>query len=79
MIRTVWAGKARALVIAISLAGAAVLLATAAPMSVSNAPLGSDWHCSKAALVLTTCRQTSNVSRETGHTKKPAGMNRRAS
>ena len=73
MIRTIWTGKARALVITISLAGAAVLLATAAPLPVSNAPLGSDWHCSKAAFVLTTCRQTSkdNVSRETRDPKNP--------
>jgi hypothetical protein len=73
MIRTMWNGKARALVIAISLAGAAVLLATAAPLPVSNGPLGSDWHCSKAAFVLTTCRQTSddNVSRKTGDAKNP--------
>jgi hypothetical protein len=60
MIGTMWKGKARALIIAISLAGAAVLLAMAAPLPVSNAALGSKWHCSKAAFVLTTCRQASN-------------------
>jgi len=73
MIRTMWTGKARALVIAISLAGATILLATAAPLPVPNAPLGSDWHCSKAAFVLTTCRHAShdNVSRNTGDAKNP--------
>ena len=59
MIGTMWTGKARALVLAVSLAGAAVLLAMAAPVSISNAALGSEWRCSKAAFILTTCRQAS--------------------
>jgi hypothetical protein len=50
--------KARALVIASSLAGAAVLLIViAAPKPISVAALGSEWQCSKTAFVLTTCRQ----------------------
>lgn len=50
--------NARTLVIVNSLAGAAVLLAMAAPQPVSSGALGSEWHCSTTALVLTTCRQT---------------------
>jgi hypothetical protein len=58
MIGPMWTRKARALVIANSLAGAAVLLiAMAAPQPVSVAALGSEWQCSKTAFVLTTCRQ----------------------
>jgi hypothetical protein len=33
------------------------LLAMAAPHSVSINALGSEWQCSKAGFVLTTCRQ----------------------
>jgi hypothetical protein len=74
MIGTMWTDKARALVIAISLAGAAVLLAMAAPLPVSNAALGSEWHCSKAVFVLTTCRQLSSehVTRKAGDANPPA-------
>ncbi|WFU44187.1 hypothetical protein QA640_18080 [Bradyrhizobium sp. CB82] len=50
--------NARTLVIVNSLAGAALLLAMAAPQPVSNAALGNEWQCSKTAFVLTTCRQT---------------------
>ncbi len=34
-----------------------VLAIVAAPRPVSSAALGSDWQCSKAAFVVTTCRQ----------------------
>jgi hypothetical protein len=57
MIDKMWTAKARALVIAISLAGGAFLLAMAAPAQVSSAALGSEWHCSHTAFVITTCRQ----------------------
>jgi hypothetical protein len=57
MMGSVWTRKARMLVIANLLAVAAVLLAVAAPRPVSSAALGSEWQCSKAAFVLTTCRQ----------------------
>ncbi|MHC2462013.1 hypothetical protein [Bradyrhizobium embrapense] len=47
------------IVIATSLACVIVVLAiVAAPRPVSSAALGSDWQCSKAAFVLTTCRQS---------------------
>ena len=59
MMGSLWTRKARMLVIANLLAGAAVLLAMAAPHPVSSAALGSEWQCSKAAFVLTTCRQAS--------------------
>ena len=50
--------KAGRLVIATSLACMVVVLAiVAAPHPVSSAALGSEWQCSKAAFVLTTCRQ----------------------
>lgn len=53
-----FASKAGRLVIATSLAGlVAVLAIVAAPRPVSSAALGSEWQCSKAAFVLTTCRQ----------------------
>ncbi|MDH2381871.1 hypothetical protein [Bradyrhizobium sp. CER78] len=46
------------IVIATSLACMVVALAmAAAPRPVSSAALGSEWQCSKAAFVLTTCRQ----------------------
>ena len=71
MIGTMW--KARALVLATSLAGAAVLLAMA-PLPVSNAALGSEWSCSKRAFVLTTCRQASihNATRHENPKNPPA-------
>lgn len=49
--------NALALVIINSLAGAAILLAIAAPQPVSSGALGSEWRCSTTAFVLTTCRQ----------------------
>ncbi|QIG92655.1 MULTISPECIES: hypothetical protein [unclassified Bradyrhizobium] len=53
-----WTHKVRMLVVVSLLAGAAVmLLAMAAPHPVSSAALGSEWQCSKAGFVLTTCRQ----------------------
>ncbi|NEU94544.1 hypothetical protein [Bradyrhizobium uaiense] len=53
-----FASKAGRLVIATSLACMVVVLAmVAAPRPVSSAALGSEWQCSKAAFVLTTCRQ----------------------
>lgn len=52
-----WTRKARVLVIASLLAVGAVLLAMAAPRHVSSVALGGEWQCSKAAFVLTTCRQ----------------------
>ncbi|WP_426442411.1 hypothetical protein [Bradyrhizobium genosp. P] len=48
--------NARTLVTVNLLAGAALLLAIAAPQPVSSAALGSEWQCSKTAFVLTTCR-----------------------
>ena len=57
MVGSVWTRKARMLVIVNLLAGAAVLLAMAAPHPVSSIALGSEWQCSKAAFVLTTCHQ----------------------
>jgi hypothetical protein len=63
----------RNVLITISLAGAAVVLAMAAPQPVSKAALGSKWQCSKTAFVLTTCRQASNddLTRQIWHTKNP--------
>ncbi|MGY4479619.1 hypothetical protein [Bradyrhizobium sp. USDA 3364] len=56
-LRQRFSAKAGRLVIATSLACAVVVLAViAAPRPVSSAALGSEWQCSKAALVLTTCR-----------------------
>ncbi|MHC2334172.1 hypothetical protein [Bradyrhizobium sp. USDA 4454] len=50
--------RAGRFVIATSLACVVVALTiVAAPRPVSSAALGSDWQCSKAAFVLTTCRQ----------------------
>lgn len=49
--------NARTLVIVNLLAGAALLLAMAAPHPISSAALGSEWQCSKAGFVFTTCRQ----------------------
>lgn len=57
MTNSVWTGKVRMLVVVNLLAGAAVLLAMAAPHSVSSNTLGSEWQCSKAGFVFTTCRQ----------------------
>ena len=54
MIGSMWT---RNLLIAISLAGAAILFAVAAPRPISKAELGSAWQCSRTALVLTTCDQ----------------------
>jgi uncharacterized protein (DUF1778 family) len=79
MIGTMWTGKARALVLAVSLLGAAVLLAMAAPVSIANAALGSEWRCSKAAFILTTCRQASiDNATQNADVKKSASVNRRA-
>lgn len=64
--------KARTLVIIDSLAGATLLLAMAAPHPVSSGALGSEWHCSTAAFVLTTCRQTPS------HAEAPADLVARA-
>jgi len=59
LLRQRFSSKAGRLVIATSLACMVVVLAiAAAPRPVSSAALGSDWQCSKAAFVLTTCRQT---------------------
>ncbi|PAY04957.1 MULTISPECIES: hypothetical protein [unclassified Bradyrhizobium] len=53
-----FASKAGRFLIATSLACMVVVLAIiAAPRQVSSAALGSEWQCSKAAFVLTTCRQ----------------------
>ncbi|WP_247279869.1 MULTISPECIES: hypothetical protein [unclassified Bradyrhizobium] len=60
--------KARTLVIVNSFAGATLLFAMAAPHPVSSGALGSEWHCSTAAFVLTTCRQTPS------HAEAPAGL-----
>jgi hypothetical protein len=57
MVGSVWTRKARMLAIVNLLAGAAILLATAAPHPVSSVALGSEWQCSKAGFVITTCRQ----------------------
>ncbi|MGY3690332.1 hypothetical protein ACVIGA_000412 [Bradyrhizobium sp. USDA 3240] len=57
-LRQHFSSKARRFVIATSLACMVVVLAiVAAPRPVSSAALGSDWQCSKAAFVMTTCRQ----------------------
>lgn len=54
-----FSAKAAGLVVAASFACmVGVLAMVAAPRPVSNAALGSDWQCSKAAFVVTTCRQT---------------------
>ncbi|SED14251.1 hypothetical protein SAMN05444164_3835 [Bradyrhizobium erythrophlei] len=57
MVNSVWTRKVRMLVVINLLAIVAVLLAIAAPHPISSAALGSEWQCSKAAFVLTTCRQ----------------------
>lgn len=54
-----WTRKARILAFVNLLAGAAVLFAIAAPHPVSSVKLGSEWQCSRAAFVVTTCRQSS--------------------
>ncbi|MES5487073.1 hypothetical protein QMZ05_30335 [Bradyrhizobium sp. INPA03-11B] len=57
-LRLRFSSRAGRLVIATSLACmVAVLAIVAAPRPVSIAALGSEWQCSKAAFVLTTCRQ----------------------
>ncbi|MCS3450058.1 MULTISPECIES: hypothetical protein [Bradyrhizobium] len=57
-LRQRFSSKAGRLVVATSLACMVVVLAiVAAPRPVSSAALGSEWQCSKAAFVLTTCRQ----------------------
>jgi hypothetical protein len=71
MINKMWTAKSRAVIIGISLAGAAVLLAMAAPVSISNAALGSEWRCSKAAFILTTCRQASIHATRHENAKNP--------
>ncbi|QIG92085.1 hypothetical protein [Bradyrhizobium sp. 6(2017)] len=57
MMNSVWMRKARFAATAISLSCVVVLLAMAAPHSVSINALGSEWQCSKTGFVLTTCRQ----------------------
>jgi hypothetical protein len=57
MERTRWTGKRRALVIAAFALACVALLRMAAPVSVSSSELGSNWQCSKTALVFTTCTQ----------------------
>jgi hypothetical protein len=66
-------GPMRTYKVALAMAGAAVLLAMAASVPVSNATLGNEWNCSKTAFVLTTCRQASNddVTRKTEDAKSP--------
>jgi len=62
MIDPTWIRKGRALAIAISVAGAAVLLMlTAAPRPASVAALGTEWQCTNTAFVLTTCRHAEPV------------------
>ncbi|MGY3445099.1 hypothetical protein [Bradyrhizobium sp. USDA 4473] len=57
-LRQCFSPKVTRLVFATSLACMVVVLAIiAAPRPVSSAALGSQWQCSKAAFVLTTCRQ----------------------
>jgi hypothetical protein len=70
MIGTMRTAKRRA---ALLIAGAGVLLVAAAPVPVSHATLGSEWRCSKMALVFTTCRQASNhhLTGRTGDAKSP--------
>jgi hypothetical protein len=59
-----WTRRLRTLVIANALAAAAVLLvAVAGPRPVSSAALGSEWQCSKTALVVTTCRPMAELDR----------------
>ncbi len=55
MTDSMWTGRVRRLVIVNLLAGAAVLLAMAAPQPITSGALGSEWRCSKAGFVLTTC------------------------
>ncbi|MGF6309097.1 hypothetical protein ABIB82_002850 [Bradyrhizobium sp. i1.8.4] len=57
MMNSAWTRNVRMLVVVNLLAGAAVLLAMAAPHQVSSSALGSEWQCSKAGFVFTTCRQ----------------------
>jgi len=56
MISPTWTRKARKLVVVNLLIGAAALLGLAAHEPVSSAALGSEWQCSRAAFVLTTCQ-----------------------
>lgn len=60
MISPTWARKARKLVIVNLLIGAAALLGLAAHEPVSSAALGSEWQCSRAAFVLTTCHHVTD-------------------
>lgn len=55
MLGLVWARRVGALIILGLFSAATVLLAMAAPRSVSSDALGSEWQCSKAMFV-TTCR-----------------------
>ncbi len=55
MISPTWTRKARKLVIANLLIGAAALLGLTAYEPVSTVVLGSEWKCSRAAFVVTTC------------------------
>ncbi|KIU43102.1 hypothetical protein QU42_17150 [Bradyrhizobium sp. UASWS1016] len=53
-----FSARAAGFVMATSFAFMVFLLTiVAAPRPVSSAALGSDWQCSKAAFVVTTCRQ----------------------
>jgi hypothetical protein len=54
---TRWASKRRVLAAAAFALASAAFLGMAAPKSVSSSNLGSNWQCSKAAFVLTTCAQ----------------------
>lgn len=60
MISPTWTRKARKLVIANLLIGAAALLGLAAYEPVSSAALGNEWQCSKAAFVVTTCHHVAD-------------------
>ena len=55
MERTRWTGKRRALVIATFALACVAFLRMATPTPMSSLELGSNWQCSKTALVLTTC------------------------
>lgn len=58
MAGTRWTGKRRALLIATLTLACVAFLNAAAPTPVSIAELGSNWQCSKAAFILTTCTFT---------------------
>jgi hypothetical protein len=60
MINPAWTRKARKLVIANLLIGAAALLGLTAYEPVSTAALGREWQCSRAAFVVTMCRHVTD-------------------